>query len=817
MSLSKQTLETLEFPKICERLARLTSFSASRALALELLPSTDPAEVAHRLRFTGEARLFLDSYPEASIGGAHDVRPQVQHAARGGTLEAASFLDILSTLVSMRHLRGLLFKLSQERFPLFSSHAGSLPELLPIENEIDRIIGDGGTVLDHASPALNRIRNDIRIANQRIQDRLHSIVSSSHHANALQEALVTVRGGRYVVPVKAAYRRSVPGLVHDQSASGATLYIEPMAVVELNNHLRECELAEQQEIQRILSELSLRVGRVSDAIIGGVETLALLDLSFAQARYADILRCVEPILTEGHGTGEDDARVLELHEARHPLLDQQTVVPIDVWLGGEFQLLLITGPNTGGKTVALKTVGLLALMTQAGLHIPAREPAHMPVFHQIFADIGDEQSIEQSLSTFSSHMRNIIRMLHTIEQTWEEEQRFSPGAPPPATLVLLDEIGAGTDPAEGAALAQAIIERMLQRGCVGIITTHYAELKVFAHNTPGVRNACVEFDSETLAPTYVLTIGLPGRSNALAIAARLGLDTAIVERARSSTSHDARHVERLLEDIHHKSEAAAAEQERAEQLRADAEKYRDRLAEQYRAFEATREEHMKDALHEVDDELRKVRTELRRLREQARREAHALQQVQQIEQELEQTQEAFQKVEQHVQQQLEEPSGANVVEVRPLGAGDTVLVRSIGLSGEIVEIDDEDEMAEVQVGSFRVRVGLDDLRREKSRQGDGRRTAPARQVSLPAAPDVSMTLDMRGWRAADVADGLERYLNDAYLCGLPHVRLIHGKGSGTLRQVVHELLRRHPLVHSFEGGGRDGGGEGVTVARLVER
>jgi DNA mismatch repair protein MutS2 len=826
MTLANQTLTTLEFPKVREKLAQHTSFSASRELALALFPATDTIEVAYRQQRTSEACQFLDSYPEATIGGAHDIRNLVHRASIGGVLEASHMLEISSTLISMRHLRVKLRKLSPETFPTLTDYSESLPELLSIENEIERTIDDDGTVLDSASAELSRLRSELKIASARLQDKLQNIVSSSQFAKVLQEPIVTVRNGRYVVPVKAPHRRSVPGLVHDQSASGATLYIEPMAVVELNNRLREIEVAEQQEVHRILTALSQRIGAFAESITTGVATLALLDLAFACAKYASVLNASAPELSNP-STEPDDPDApppLSLLQARHPLLDQKTVVPIDVWMGKEFQLLIITGPNTGGKTVALKTVGLLAMMAQAGLHIPVREPSRLPVFAHIFADIGDEQSIEQSLSTFSSHMTTIIRMLENIEQARAAEEYASNPAP---ILVLLDEIGAGTDPDEGTALARAIIERFLQRKCLGIVTTHYAELKAFAHNTSGVQNASVEFDSETLAPAYKLTIGLPGRSNALAIAARLGLHTEVVEQARSFMSQETASVENLLEDIHHKRETAEAEMQRARALRKDAQKYRDRLAHEMQEFEDAREEHMRDALREVEEELRDTRAELRRVREQAKRAAQAQQQWQEAEQhtgEVEATEQDLQQVESRVKtigRKKQKAAAAATVEEAAvpdvLHVGDTVLVRSIGLSGQIVGIDEEDQTADVQVGNFRVNARLSELRRDK-RKGDKEETPQyaSRGVQMPAMPDVSMTLDMRGWRAADAEEELEKYLNDAYLSGFPEVRLIHGKGSGTLRQVVHGKIRNHPLVKSFASGGQDGG-DGVTVAKLVER
>jgi len=860
MPIAEQTLHTLEFPKIREQLARYTSFSASRELALELLPSTVAPEVRRALALTSEARLLLDDFPETSIGGARDVRRAANHAARGGVLDGPSLLEVASTVAAARTLRARLLRLDRERYPQLVELAGLMPQLPPVEDAILHAIGDDGQVLDSASPELSRLRREIRIAFARLQEKLQNLISSSTVGGALQEPLITVRNGRYVIPVKASHRKDVRGLVHDQSSSGATLYIEPMATVELNNRWRELQSAEEQEVQRILAALSDSVGTAAPQIVAAVVTIAEIDLAFAKAKYATVLRCVAPQIVEGaqdketrrqgdspsmpsgapalpasqspgllvslSPASEASAAPLLLTEARHPLLDQTKVVPTTLWLGGDFRLLLITGPNTGGKTVALKTTGLLALMAQAGLHIPANNPSRLPIFGHIFADIGDEQSIEQSLSTFSSHMRNIIRVLKSLEEepipaeVWQADRWDLLSDAPPLALVLFDELGAGTDPVEGAALARAIIERLLELGVMGVATTHYAELKAFAYNTPDVQNASVEFNVETLAPTYRLSIGIPGRSNALAIATRLGLSPALVERARSTLAREDTAVEDLLAGIHKEREAAEAALGRSQELRDDAEKYRDRLERELFAFNESRESEAAAARQELDEQLREVRSQLKRLRDEFRSVSLSRQWLDQAEQRMA---EASEQVKQAAARPraaastLPQPPAEQAP--RPLQVGDTVLVRSVGLKGEIVSIDEEERSANVQVGGFRMTVDLRELRREKADPEGARRDwgAPAaRSVSLPAVPDVSMTFDMRGWRAHEVGDKLERYLNDAYLANLHQVRLIHGKGTGALRQVVRDVLQSHPLVSSFGGGGRDGG-DGVTVASLVER
>lgn len=826
MTISEQTLHTLEFHKVLERLAGHTAFGASRELALALRPSDHPPVVRERLRLTGEARLLLDDNPDTSIGGARDVRPAAQHARRGGVLDAPVLLEIAATLASTRRLRTFLLRQDPERMAMLNDLAQTLPSLPALEDAITTTIGEDGTVLDSASPALGRLRAEVRTAFNRLHERLQNMITSSQYADALQEPIVTVRQGRYVVPVKASHRKDVRGLVHDQSSSGATLYVEPMAVVELNNRWRELQSAEQEEVARILAELSDRIGGEAAAIVAGVEALAQLDLAFAMAKYATALRAVEPeianraVPVEGLADDANTAPLL-LTRARHPLLAQDTVVPTSVWLGGDFRLLLITGPNTGGKTVALKTTGLLALMAQAGMHIPAMNPSRLPVFGQVFADIGDEQSIEQSLSTFSSHMTNIIRILRALETArdeWQANWEADPNStePPPA-LILLDELGAGTDPVEGSALAQSIIERLLELGVLGIATTHYAELKAYAYAADGVENGSVEFNVETLAPTYKLTIGLPGRSNALAIATRLGLDQSLVERARSTMAREDAQVEDLLAGIHREREAAAAELARIESLRDDAEKYRNRLSEELNSFEQRREDEWQAARDQIDRELREARNQLKRLRDDFRSVSLSRQWLEEAEQRVQEIRAATPEALPGARKTV--PAAPPTVprdQPRPLQVGDTVLVRSIGLNGEISSIDEQDGTADVQVGGFRMTVTLAELRREKTtpRSTQARMAAP--RPSTPPPPDVGMTFDMRGWRANEVGDKLDRYLNDAYLAGLPFVRLIHGKGTGALRQIVRDMLARHQLVTSFEGGGSDGG-EGVTVAHLNTR
>ena len=780
-------LLTLEYDKILERLAQHTSFSAGRELALALLPSTEASEVRRRQQETSEARALLDLRPDISLGGARDIRPLVGRARLGVTLLPSDLLEVRDTLVSARTLKRTIARLSQQ-FPLLSGLALWLEECTDLVNEIGRCINDRGEVVDTASPRLARIRQELAGARDRLLERLQHLLASADVAPYLQEAIITQRSGRYVIPIRAEAKGRVPGIVHDESASGATLFIEPLATVELNNRWRELEIEERHEIERILRALSDQVAENGAAIERTVEVLARLDLALAKGRYSHELRAVAPRLwVPGQPVGEPKPKApLTLLRARHPLLPAETVVPIDVWLGGDFSVLVVTGPNTGGKTVTLKTVGLLSLMHQAGLHLPVDADSILPVFSGVYADIGDEQSIEQNLSTFSSHMTTIIDILRQAG---------------PGSLVLLDELGAGTDPVEGAALAQAIIRALLARQVLAIATTHYSDLKLFAYSTPGVSNASVEFDVETLSPTFELTIGLPGRSNALAIAERLGLPRELIEEARALVAPEDRQADTLLAEIKEAREAAQVALQEAQQARAQAEEERQALARELAAIDETRRQAIEEARAQIQRELEAVRTELRSISAGLATETL--------------TQDWLRQASERVRQLEKEalpappppppppPSG-------PIEVGDTVLVTNLGQVGELVSLANGE--AEVQIGSFRLRTRADAL---ELRHRRAHKTTSPPQVPRVNVPSPGLELDLRGQRVEEALPRLDKYLDNAYLAGLPYVRIIHGKGTGTLRQVVREALAQHPLIASYRPGEREEGGDGVTVATLA--
>lgn len=796
--MDRKYLEVLEFPKILAQLASHTSFSAGRALAEALQPTASLLEARVRQQETSEARAVLASAP-ASIGGARDVRPLLDRASRRAMLLPGELLDIQQTLAAGRTLRRALVRGGSGTSRL-AEIASRIEECAHVSAAITQAINEKGEVVDSASPRLAEIRRELRLAHDRLLDRLNRLVASPENAAYLQEPLVTQRQGRYVIPLKTEFKGRIPGLVHDQSASGATLFIEPLATVELNNRWRELQLEEEHEVDRILLELTDLVAQEASYIRQTVETLAELDLIFAKAHYAEAIRGVEPQLLpfrlprKERGEVQHPGSVIELRQARHPLLDPQTVVPIDVHLDLETFVLVITGPNTGGKTVSLKTVGLLAAMAQAGLAIPAQEGSRLTVFDGIYADIGDEQSIEQSLSTFSSHMGRIIQILGQADSH---------------SLVLLDELGAGTDPVEGSALARAILSHLVRRRITTLATTHYSELKIYAHKTPGVQNASVEFDLETLAPTFELTIGLPGRSNAFAIARRLGLVPEIIEEAQGMVAPETLETEGLLAEIKEAQKEALAARQAAQREQREVEALRRELASRLAEIERARREVLQQAREEAAREIEEVRRELARLR---RLRPEGIGDSRVTPAEVREAEERLAELAAEASSIRTRPVSLPLVEPQP---GDQVWVAGLRTAGEIAHVD-EDE-AEVQVGSFRVRVPVGEL---EAREG-----GPLSSVAKPAETRVRVyrtqaagpptELDCRGLTVEETLERVGRYLDRAFLAGQVQVRIVHGKGTGALRRAVREELARHPLVSSFRPGAAHEGGEGVTVAELA--
>ena len=795
--MDEKTLYILEYHKILERLAGYCAFSASAEKARQLRPTNDMVEASRMLAETREALQLQDVHSDLSIGGARDIRTPVDLANHGAVLTPQDLLDIKYTLISARSLTRTFERLSVQ-YPHLADIVLQLPPPTGLIDSITRAISERGDVLDSASIKLEIIRHDLRIVHDRLLAKMQRMVSDPVNAPYLQEALITQRDGRYVLPLRAEFKGRIRSIVHDQSASGATLFVEPLAVVELNNQYRELELAERDEVRRILTELSHQVSLHAAELLQTVEVIAWLDLALARGKYADALHASEPILrTIEPGNGRHPGTVIRLYEARHPLLDPQTVVAVDVDLDPQTYAIVITGPNTGGKTVTLKTIGLLALMAQSGLHIPAQSGSQLSMFDAIYADIGDEQSIEQSLSTFSSHITNIIRILERADQR---------------SLVILDELGAGTDPTEGAALARAILQHVLEQGITTLVTTHHPELKAFAHSTAGLVNASVEFDLDTLRPTYHLTIGLPGRSNALAIAQRLGLPETIIQDARSELSPDDLRAEDLLNEIYHQRDLSRQARTAAEQARQEADRLRVDLSSRLERIEDERRKILEDARQEADEQIIEIQAELaevRRVLVRAHQPAEALRIIEnKVEALAEQVSQPIERVLPSVQQ----------VKQRAIRLGDRVRLRTLGTQGVVSAISEEE--AEVQVGVLRVRTRLAELELQTDGETINQPIKPFsgtpvelhRSELLPPSP--GMEIDLRGQRAEDALQALERYLDTAFLSGMPFVRIIHGKGTGRLRQVVRQALHDHPHVASFEAGGEKEGGEGVTVARF---
>ena len=729
------------------------------------------------------------------LGGARDIRDQAEAADLGQVLTPSELLDVADASRAAVTVRRSLTRLNAD-VPLLSTIAAGIGELDPLRNLIGAAINDSGELRDDASPELRQIRAEVLTAHDHLQQRMQSLAASSSLRNVLQEPIVTIRDGRYVLPVKTNARGAMPGVVHDTSASGATVYVEPLAVVELGNRWRELQVQERREVDRILRELSQAVGAARPELIDAIERLGQIDLTVAKGRLARELHA-----TELHDRGPqrwltDAPGELRLLEGRHPLLGE-AVVANSIVVGGDHHALLITGPNTGGKTVALKTAGLLTLMALAGLPVPADAGSTVPVYESVFADIGDEQSIEQSLSTFSGHITSIIAILERADER---------------SLVLLDELGAGTDPTEGAALAVALVDRLLANGASLIATTHHSELKLYAHRTPNVVNASVEFDLESLSPTYRLTIGLPGQSNALAIASNLGMPGDVVEAARTGLSTDERELESMLSELRGQLSAAedranraAADAERAERLREERDQELNKLA-----ADSTRLR--EDARIRVRDELRDVR----RLLEKSRKEIESAR-LAQAEADFDRAEEAAAKL--RPEPEVESPAIASFepppalpveqdeIVVTP---GATVWLRGVGVPGEALSDPDDRGEFDVQLGALRTRVRLEQVQSTAEPAAD-----EGGKLRLPATPWAPSEIEVRGQRIDEAIPRLEQFLDAAARSGHGRVRLIHGRGTGTLRRAVRELLDRHPLVTGYETAEPREGGEGVTVASLA--
>jgi DNA mismatch repair protein MutS2 len=786
-------LETLEFVAVRELLARHTSFSRGREIALQLAPTGEITEARRRQAATAEALQLPGLRPGLHLGGVHDISSLAERGRVGSILGPDELLDVASTVRSARAWRRGLATLRDQLPTLLEIAEVFLSDHPGLVEDIQDAIGESGEVLDSASPTLGRLRTELRGAHDRLVSRLREIMSAPPFRDVVQDPVVTQRNGRYVIPIRAEARGSVPGIVHDQSASGATLFVEPLAVVEMGNRWRTLIVEEEREVERILRALSQEVGEQADTLCSSVEGLAQIDLARASAALAVQQHATVPELVSlPRPVG---LPVLNLIKARHPLLPGE-VVPISFELGGDFDILLITGPNTGGKTVALKTAGLLTLMAQAGLFVPADEGSLVAVFTRVQADIGDEQSLQQSLSTFSSHISRIVRMLRDADS---------------CSLILLDELGAGTDPQEGAAIARALLDFFRLHGAYLVATTHYPELKSYAEGTPRVQNASVEFDLQTLSPTFRLMIGTPGRSNALAIAERLGMPHEVLETARTYVSPLARETELLLDEIARERNVAEDARIRALKEAAEAATLKARARAALRDAEKKHREVWENAQSAADEELSELRREAQRLRLQlqASRERGPGELARQtIDAAL-----SLPGFATPAMPAVPEPAVLETPETATVELGADVLVPRLGLPGRVIGI--RDGTVEVEVLGRRVRMPLREL------EGATRPTSAERRAAQPAermltiavaSPrgEVPFQLDLRGLRRDEALERLEQYLEDAALVGLSQARIVHGKGTGAIRQAVRETLRGSQYVARFAPEPDSSGGDGAT-------
>ena len=795
--MDRKTLITLEYEKVLEKLAEYADFSLSAKLALSKKPVSDLFRSKKLVSTTSEARLLLSLNTDISIGSARDIRSIVDLASRNGILEPVELLEIRDTLISSRDLHRDFNKYI-DKLPNLAEVGLNLTPPGGLIDAINNVISDRGEILDQASSRLATTRKEIKTCRSRLVDRLQKLISNAHYVPMLQEQIITQRNDRYVIPLKAEFKGRIKGIVHDQSSSGATLFIEPEHIVEINNELQELQLTERNEEQRILAMLSAQIGREASVINDLVQSVAEFDLALMCAKYADDIDAVEPILEAFKPLkNTHPGSMICFKKARHPLIDPAKVVPIDIELERDVFSLVITGPNTGGKTVTLKMIGLLVLMAQSGLHIPAESGSKFTVFDNIFADIGDEQSIEQSLSTFSGHISNIVRIIKNCDSH---------------SLILLDELGAGTDPQEGATLAQAILAHFVEMPVTCFIATHYPELKIFAHSTPGIVNASLEFNPKTLRPTYHLTIGLPGRSNALLIAKRLGLSEEILTDARQGINPDDLKAEDLLDDIHKQRERAFKEYDRAKSERLAVEMLRAELEERLSKIEDERLLILETAQSSAEDSVADLKDEIKKIRK-------SLPGIKKPDEELKKIKSQVKIVEKSLQDKINAQVHEDV-ETSPLIIGDKVQVRKLGLKGKIISI--ENDELEILAGSLRIKVNTSDITHPSSEHSpkptnNFRNHTPNRRSSSPTLihPSPGVEISLRGMRVDEALDVLEKHIENAYLAGVPFIRVVHGKGTGRLRQAVQEVLKKSEYIKSWETANESEGGTGATIGHLI--
>ena len=793
--MNRKAYQTLEFYKITERLAGHAASAGGRKRCLDLVPMQKLSDITAAQTETADALSRVYRRGSLYLGGAKDVRPSLKRLEVGSSLNIMELLDLCTLLETAAKAKQYARQNDGREEepdtldPLFSA----LEPCARLSQEIRRCILSEEEISDDASPALRSVRRSIRTANDRIHSTLSGMVNGSARTY-LQDAVITQRNGRYCIPVKAEYRSQVPGMIHDQSSTGSTLFVEPMAVVRLNNDLKELYLKEQEEIEHVLEQLSQEAASCTESIAQDYEILTELDFIFAKANLAREMKATCPVFNE--------KRQILIKEGRHPLLDPSKVVPVTIRLGQEYDLLIVTGPNTGGKTVSLKTTGLLTLMGQAGLHIPAAQNSQLAVFDEVYADIGDEQSIEQSLSTFSSHMTNIIRILKEASLN---------------SLVLFDELCAGTDPTEGAALAIAILSHLHKMGIRTMATTHYSELKVFALSASGVENACCEFDVETLSPTYRLLIGIPGKSNAFAISSKLGLPDFLIEDARGHLSEQSESFEDLLADLESSRRTIEQEQEEIREHKEEIRSLREALEKKQEKLDAQRDR----ILREANEQARKILQEAKDYADQTMKDFHKFGKAgisaSEMEAERARLRERMKKTEKALSQPKEQKP-RRALKPSDIHLGDTVRVLSLNLQGTVSSLPDARGSLFVQMGILRSQVKLSDLELVEeavitSKQFQKSSTG---KIKMSKSASVSTEINLIGMTVDEALAHLDKYLDDAYLAHLPSVRIVHGKGTGALRKAVQGLLKRNKYVKSYRLGESGEGDAGVTIATFKQ-
>ncbi len=790
--MNEKVLKTLEYHKIIQMLTECATSAPGRELCGQLAPSTDLQEIELAQKQTGDALTRIYQKGSLSFSGTRNIGASLKRLEIGGTLSIEELIRVASLLKVAKRAKS--YARGERETPKEDSLDGlfsALEPLTPLFEEINRCILSEDEIADDASVRLKQIRRSIKNTNDKIHSQMNAMLNSSR--SLLQDAVITMRNGRYCLPVKAESKNQVPGMIHDQSATGSTLFIEPMPVVKLNNDLKELFLKEQDEIDIILANLSSLTAEHIPLLTSNYEILAKLDFIFAKASLAKQYNGTAPMFNR--------ERRIRIRKGRHPLLDSHKVVPIDIHLGDDFNLLVITGPNTGGKTVSLKTVGLFTLMGQAGLHIPANDRSELSVFSEVFADIGDEQSIEQSLSTFSSHMTNIVSILGKVDE---------------GSLVLFDELCAGTDPAEGAALAMAILSRLHNFGIRTMATTHYSELKVFALSTPGVENACCEFSLESLSPTYRLLIGIPGKSNAFAISRKLGLDADLIEKAKENMTEQDESFEDLLSDL--ESRRITIEQDRleAEQHKQETEALKRKLEQKQERMDSQREKIIRQATEEAHAILREAKEVADQTIKNFHKYGKGSASIQEMEQERTRLRSKMDGLEKNMAQK-QKAQAANHKAPKKLRIGDSVKVLSMNLKGTVHTLPNEKGDLYVQMGILRSVVNIQDLiLLEEDAAPSGKKKSPTHtgNLKMSKTATVSTEINLIGKTTDEAIVLLDKYLDDAYLAHMPSVRIVHGKGTGALRKAVQSHLRRLKYVKSFRLGEFGEGDSGVTIAEF---